>query len=67
MSQPGTPWLTIEQVAERWQTSVRTVERAVEAGTLIGHRPYPGSRTERYRLEDVDAAMAPVRKDQQKD
>lgn len=65
MSDPQTPWLTVEQVAERWQVSVRTVERAVAAGRLPEHRPYPGSRARRYRMQDVDAAMAPTESDQQ--
>lgn len=55
------PWLTIEQAAERLQVSVRTVERMVAAGELTERRPpYAGSRARRYRVEDVDAAMQPV-------
>lgn len=60
MSEPDTPWLTIEQAAERLQVSVRTVERAVAAGTLAEYRPYSNSRARRYRVQDVDAAMAPA-------
>jgi excisionase family DNA binding protein len=65
VTMPDTPWLTIEQVAERWQCSVRTVERAVAAGTLAERRPHPTSRARRYHVEDVDAAMKPPETDPQ--
>lgn len=57
--QPATPWLTIDQAADRLQVSVRTVERMVAAGRLTERRPLPGSTTRRYHVEDVDAAMRP--------
>lgn len=65
MSAPGTPWLTIDQVAERLQVSVRTVERMVTSGRLTERRPLPDSRTRRYHVDDVDAAMAPAENDTQ--
>ena len=58
MSAPASPWLTIEQVAERLQVSVRTVERMVARGRLEERRPYPESRARRYHVDDVDTAMA---------
>jgi excisionase family DNA binding protein len=54
------PWLTIDQAAERLQVSVRTVERMVESGRLTERRPLEGSRTRRYHVDDVDAAMQPA-------
>jgi excisionase family DNA binding protein len=53
MPEPS-PWLTIDQAAERLQVSVRTVERMVQRGVLPEYRH---ERTRRYRLEDVDAAL----------
>ncbi len=58
-------WLTIDQVAERLQVHVRTVERLVAAGTLTEYRTPGSSRTRRYRIEDVDAVMVPMENDQQ--
>lgn len=55
-----TPWLTIEQTAERLQVSVRTVERMVAAGRLKENRPHDKSRARRYHVDDVDAAMQPT-------
>lgn len=54
---PDPVWLTIEQVADRLQVSIRTVERMVAAGRLAEYRPLPKSTTRRYRVQDVDAAM----------
>lgn len=60
MSAPETPWLTIDQAAERLQVSVKTVERMVTDGNLREYRPRLNSTARRYRPEDVDAAMLPV-------
>jgi excisionase family DNA binding protein len=65
VSAPDTPWLTIEQAAERLQVSVRTVERMVAAGRLTERRPHATSRARRYHVDDVDAAMQPTETDQQ--
>lgn len=62
---PASPWLTIDQAAERLRVSVRTVERMVAAGRLTERRPMPDSRTRRYHVDDVDAAMQPAENDQQ--
>ena len=64
MTTPASPWLTIDQAAERLQVSVRTVERMVEAGRLTERRPHGTSRTRRYHVDDVDAAMQPAESDQ---
>jgi excisionase family DNA binding protein len=56
------PWLTIEQAAERLQVHVRTVERMVEAGRLREGRY---KRTRRYHVDDVDAALTATENDQQ--
>ena len=63
MTNPDTPWLTIDQAAERLQVSVRTVERMVAKGRLRERRPLPGSATRRYHVDDVDAAMMPTEQD----
>jgi excisionase family DNA binding protein len=60
-----TPWLTIDQAADRLRVSVRTVERMVADGRLAEHRPREGSRTRRYHVEDVDAAMVATESDPQ--
>jgi excisionase family DNA binding protein len=60
MSAPQTPWLTVEQAAERLQVSVRTVERMVSAGVLRERRY---ERTRRYHVTDVDAALMPTDED----
>ena len=66
MTAPPSPWLTIDQAAERLQVSVRTVERLVAAGKLTERRPaLPNSTTRRYHLDDVDAAMVTAESDPQ--
>ena len=35
---PEQPFYTVEQLAERWQLSVRTVRRFIKAGELSVHR-----------------------------
>jgi excisionase family DNA binding protein len=47
-------WLTVQQVADRWQVNRRTVERAIEAGKLKARR-LPGGGGWRIRPEDADA------------
>ena len=57
------PWLTIDQAAERLQVHVRTVERMVASGKLREHRST--ERVRRYHVDDVDAVMQPVENDPQ--
>lgn len=56
------PWLTIDQAADRLQVSVRTVERLVERGQLAEHRV---GRQRRYHVDAVDSAAVPAENDQQ--
>lgn len=55
---PEPLYLTTRQVAERLQVSVSTVRRMANEGVLKEARI--GHRTCRYRVEDVDAALAPT-------
>ncbi len=48
------PWLTIEEAADRLRVSVRWIERAVESGDL---RQYKRGRQRRYKAEDLDALL----------
>jgi len=54
-----TPWLTIEQAADRLQVSVRTVERMVLRGELEEHRSRAKPRVRLYHVNDLDAVAQP--------
>jgi excisionase family DNA binding protein len=49
-------WLTVEQVAARWQTGVKLVYREVAAGRLRAAR-IGGRRELRIKPEWADAAL----------
>jgi excisionase family DNA binding protein len=55
--QPPSPWLTIDEAADRLRVHRRTIERMVTDGRLIEHRY---ARTRRYHVDDVDAALIPT-------
>lgn len=55
---PSDELLTVAQVAERWQVSVRSVQRYISDGKLKALR-LPGGRY-RIRVEDADAALREV-------
>ena len=57
-STPEPRYLTTRQVAELLQVSVGTVRRKAKEGVL--KETQIGRRTIRYRMEDVDAALAPT-------
>lgn len=51
-------WLTQQQVADRLQCSIRTVERLRGSGRLRTYRATPGADP-RFRAQDVDGLMQP--------
>ena len=53
MTDPS-PWLTIDEAADRLKVHVRTIERMAASGALpeYGHK-----RTRRYLVTDVDAVL----------
>jgi excisionase family DNA binding protein len=51
-------WLTRKDVAERLRVTVRTVDDYVRQGRLPRFR-IAGSRTTRFRVEDVRALVVP--------
>ena len=53
-----TPYLTLQQVAERLNVTDRTVRKYVSSGHLPAYRL--GSRDLRFRLEDVENLLRPV-------
>lgn len=61
----ASPWLTIDEAADRLKVSPRTVERMVEAKRLPEYRwrPGGGNAIRRYHVADVDAAMKPTTND----
>jgi excisionase family DNA binding protein len=60
VSEPS-PWLTIDQAADRLQVHVRTIERMVADKVLPEYRH---KRTRRYLITDVDATLTTESKPQ---
>lgn len=62
-SRPGIPAgakaLTLEQAAEQWQISPRTLRRRIAEGRLTAYRH---GRAIRLKPEDVDALFTPTNK-----
>lgn len=62
-SRPGIPAgakaLTLEQAAEQWQVSPRTLRRRIAEGRLTAYRD---GRAIRLKPEDVDALFTPTNK-----
>jgi len=56
------PWLTIDEAADRLKVHVRTIERMAASGALPEYRH---KRTRRYRTEDVDAVLERMQTDPQ--
>jgi excisionase family DNA binding protein len=56
------PWLTIDEAADRLKVHVRTIERMVLSGALPEYRH---KRTRRYLTADVDAVLARMETDPQ--
>lgn len=55
----GAKALTLEQAAERWQVSTRTLRRRIAEGRLTAYRH---GRAIRLKPEDVDALFTPTNK-----
>lgn len=55
----GAKALTLEQAAERWQVSIRTLRRRIAEGRLTAYRH---GRAIRLKPEDVDALFTPTNK-----
>lgn len=54
----GTKFLTMKEVAQRWQVSTRHVQRMIERGDLAVHRQ---GRLVRISIEDLVMAEARMR------
>lgn len=55
----GAKVLTLEQAAERWQVSTRTLRRRIAEGRLTAYRH---GRAIRLKPEDVDTLFTPTNK-----
>lgn len=55
----GAKALTLEQAAEQWQISTRTLRRRIAEGRLTAYRH---GRAIRLKPEDVDALFTPTNK-----
>ncbi|WP_051036717.1 helix-turn-helix transcriptional regulator [Nocardia otitidiscaviarum] len=53
-------YVSLDQAAEAWGVSVRTIRRRIADGTITGYR-VPHTRAIRVDMNELDSIMKPMR------